>query len=123
MRRKRNESTAVSHRFYYYYRFLCLPYLVGREGEEMTKKQRTRWIYQWHAAQGTFIRIGIVRNTNTKKRVEQDVIRYQVKSFRKGTVDDYYLTPDEAACLSAGLIHALGFFLREFAPYKEWRKE
>ncbi len=72
------------------------------------KKARTKWYYHDKGADGTFIRAGFVRNSESDSDVvgkyPHDCIRLQIRSHWKGQDDiDLLIRLDEASSIAAGL--------------------
>jgi len=66
-------------------------------------KQRTKWIYKALYNENNFIRVGYVYN-KTKGNLK-DVIRLQING--KNIKDDWFMRPDEAIIIIAGLSKVL----------------
>jgi hypothetical protein len=69
-------------------------------------KSRTKWYYTDKGDQGTFIRVGFVRNSDglTGNKYAHDCIRLQIRSAWEGEEDtDFCVRLDEAASIASGL--------------------
>lgn len=69
----------------------------------MAKQQRTKWTAAFKAADGTFIRSGVIYNKRKKPRM--DIVRLQIKS--KSGYWDLRMSVDEAAEMTCGLSSAI----------------